>query len=73
MEYIEGETIADNLIAEKYSDLDKEKITESFISTLAELHFFDVEKKERKKKKRINLKDIFIIRLLLFIVVFFML
>ncbi len=44
MEYIEGETIADNLIAEKYSDLDKEKITESFISTLAELHFFDVEK-----------------------------
>jgi len=43
MEYIEGETIANNLIAEKYSDLDKEKITESFISTLAELHFFDVE------------------------------
>ena len=44
MEYIKGETIADNLIAEKYSDLDKEKITESFISTLTELHFFDVEK-----------------------------
>ena len=43
MEYIEGETIADNLIAEKYSDLDKKKITESFISTLAELHYFDVE------------------------------
>ena len=48
MEYIEGETIANNLIAEKYSDLDKEKITESFISTLAELHFFDVEKSSLK-------------------------
>jgi aminoglycoside phosphotransferase (APT) family kinase protein len=48
MEYIEGETIADNLIAEKYSDLDKEKITESFISTLVELHFFDVEKSSLK-------------------------
>ena len=44
MEYIEGETIADNLIAEKYSNLDKKKITESFISTLADLHIFNVEK-----------------------------
>ena len=42
MEYIEGETIADNLIAAKYSDSQKKKITESFISTLAELHTFDV-------------------------------
>jgi aminoglycoside phosphotransferase (APT) family kinase protein len=42
MEYIEGETIADNLIAEKYSDIEKQKITESFISTLAELHSFKV-------------------------------
>ena len=42
MEYIEGETIADNLIAEKYSDIEKQKITESFISTLAELHSFNV-------------------------------
>ena len=42
MEYIEGETIADNLIAENYSDSQKKKITESFISTLAELHTFDV-------------------------------
>ena len=50
MEYIEGETIADNLIAEKYSELDKKKITESFISTLAELHSFDV--------KRSGLKDL---------------
>ena len=42
MEYIEGETIADNLIAEKYSDIEKQKITESFITTLAELHSFNV-------------------------------
>lgn len=42
MEYIEGETIADNLIAENYSDSQKKKITESFVSTLAELHTFDV-------------------------------
>ena len=42
MEYIEGETIADNLIAAKYSVSQKKKITESFISTLAELHTFDV-------------------------------
>ena len=42
MEYIEGETIADNLIAEKYSDIEKQKITESFISALAELHSFNV-------------------------------
>ena len=42
MEYIEGETIADNLIAEKYSEVEKQKISESFISTLAELHSFNV-------------------------------
>jgi len=42
MEYIEGDTIADNLIAANYSDSQKKKITESFISTLAELHTFDV-------------------------------
>ena len=42
MEYIEGETIADNLIAENYSDSQKKKITESFVSTLAELHTFNV-------------------------------
>ena len=43
MEYIEGETIADNVIAENYSKNDKEEITNSFISTLAELHTFDVK------------------------------
>ena len=42
MEYIEGETIADNFIAEKYSEVGKQKISESFISTLAELHSFNV-------------------------------
>jgi len=42
MEYIEGETIADNFIAEKYSEVEKQKISESFISTLAELHSFNV-------------------------------
>ena len=42
MEYIEGETIADNLIAANYSDSQKKEITESFVSTLAELHTFDV-------------------------------
>ena len=43
MEYIEGVTIADNVIAENYSKNDKEEITNSFISTLAELHTFDVK------------------------------
>ena len=42
MEYIEGETIADNLIAANYSVSQKKEITESFVSTLAELHTFDV-------------------------------
>ena len=31
MEYIEGVTIADNVIAENYSKNDKEEITNSFI------------------------------------------
>ena len=42
MEYIEGETIADNLIASHYSNSQKKKITESFISALVELHSFDL-------------------------------
>ena len=42
MEYIDGETIADNLIAENYSKKDKELITNSFVTTLTELHNFDV-------------------------------
>ena len=43
MEYIEGETIADNVIAENYSKNDKKEITNSFITTLSELHTFDVK------------------------------
>ena len=42
MEYIDGETIADNLIADNYSKKDKELITNSFVTTLTELHNFDV-------------------------------
>ena len=43
MEYIEGATIADNVMAENYSKNDKKEITNSFITTLAELHNFDVK------------------------------
>ena len=43
MEYIDGETIADNLKAENYSKKDKELITNSFVTTLTELHNFDVQ------------------------------
>ena len=43
MEYIDGETIADNLIAKNYSKKDKELITNSFVTTLTELHNFDVQ------------------------------
>ena len=43
MEYIDGETIADNLIAENYPKKDKELITNSFVTTLTELHDFDVQ------------------------------
>ena len=42
MEYIDGETIADNSNAENYSKKDKELITNSFVTTLTELHNFDV-------------------------------
>ncbi len=48
MEYVDGETIADNIIAEKYSTSDKKIITKSFISTLAELHSFDVKQSSLK-------------------------
>ena len=48
MEYIEGETIADNLIAENYSKKDKELITNSFVTTLTELHNFDVQSSSLK-------------------------
>ena len=43
MEYIDGETIADNSNAENYSKKDKELITNSFVTTLTELHNFDVQ------------------------------
>ena len=43
MEYIDGVTIADNLVADNYSNNDKKEITNSFITTLAELHTFDVK------------------------------
>ena len=43
MEYIDGITIADNLVADDYSINDKKEITNSFITTLAELHTFDVK------------------------------
>ncbi|MBC8480168.1 MAG: phosphotransferase family protein [Candidatus Actinomarina sp.] len=42
MEYIEGETISDNLVAKKYSKKEKESISVSFINSLVELHNFDV-------------------------------
>ena len=48
MEYIDGDTIADNLIAENYSKKDKELITNSFITTLTELHNFDVQSSDLK-------------------------
>ena len=43
MEYIDGDTIADNLIAENYSKKNKKLITNSFVTTLTELHNFDVQ------------------------------
>ena len=43
MEYVDGVTIADNLVADNYSNNDKKEITYSFITTLAELHTFDVK------------------------------
>ena len=48
MQYIDGVTIADNIIAENYSKKDKELITNSFITTLAELHNFDVQNSRLK-------------------------
>ena len=43
MEYVDGVTIADNLVADNYSNNDKKEITNSFITTLSELHTFDVK------------------------------
>ena len=42
MEFIEGETIANNKIADEFNEIQKNKITESFIKALSEIHNFDV-------------------------------
>ena len=42
MEFIEGETIANNQIADEYNEIQKNTITESFIKALSEIHNFDV-------------------------------
>ncbi len=42
MEFIEGETISDNLIAKNFDEIQKKDITESFIEALVEIHMFDV-------------------------------
>ena len=42
MEFIEGETIANNQIADEFNEIQKNKITESFIKALSEIHNFGV-------------------------------
>ena len=42
MEFIDGETIANNHVAENYKAREKNRITESFIKALSEIHNFDV-------------------------------
>ncbi len=42
MEFIEGETIANNKIADEFNEIQKNTITESFIKVLSEIHNFDV-------------------------------
>ena len=42
MEFIEGETIANNQIADAFNEIQKKTITESFIKVLSEIHNFDV-------------------------------
>ena len=42
MEFIEGETIANNQIADEFNEIQKNTITESFIEALSEIHNFDV-------------------------------
>ena len=42
MEFIDGETIANNDVADNYKATEKNKITESFIKALSEIHNFDV-------------------------------
>ena len=42
MEFIEGETIANNQIADAFNEIQKKTISESFIKALSEIHNFDV-------------------------------
>ena len=42
MEFIEGETIANNQIADEFNEIKKNTITESIIKVLSEIHNFDV-------------------------------
>ena len=42
MEFIEGETIANNQIADEFNEIQKNTITKSFIKALSEIHNFDV-------------------------------
>ena len=42
MEFIEGETIANNQIADEFNEIQKNTITGSFIKALSEIHNFDV-------------------------------
>ena len=42
MEFIEGETIANNQIADEFNEIQKNTITESFIKALSEIHNFNV-------------------------------
>ena len=48
MEFIDGETIANNHVAENYNAREKNRITESFIKALSEIHNFDVISSELK-------------------------
>ena len=42
MEFIDGETIANNHVADNYKSTEKNRITKSFIKALSEIHNFDV-------------------------------
>ena len=48
MEFIDGETIANNHVADNYKTREKNRITESFIKALSEIHNFDVISSELK-------------------------
>ena len=48
MEFIDGETIANNDVADNYKATEKNRITESFIKALSEIHNFDVISSELK-------------------------